>query len=175
MRFPEKHLSEDESFVFHLRTHMKALLLPALVLVVVCGAAGLAVGYIPRDTQAGRIAFWAALAVAALVLITWVIWPFLSWLTTTFTVTTERLITRTGVITRVGRDIPFERIKDVAYEQCLLDRILRSWTHVVSAASEQGQVRLHDVPSVQMVQLRLSELVRDEDLVDDEYEEYHRP
>lgn len=169
MRFPEKHLSEDESVVFHLRTHAKALLLPALVLVVACGAAGAAVGFIPRDTQGGQVGFWVAVAVVAGIVAKWVIWPFLSWLTTTFTVTTERLITRTGIITRVGRDIPLERINDVAYEQGLVDRVLRCGTLVVSAASEQGQVRLHDVPSVHLVQLRLSELVRDE------HEEYDRP
>lgn len=169
MAFPEKHLSEDEIVVFHLRTHVKALLLPVLVLLLTSGAAGLAVGFIPQDSQAGRIGRWVALGVAVLIVAKWVIWPFLSWLTTTFTVTTERLITRTGVITRVGRDIPLERINDVAYEQDLIDRVLRCGTLVVSAASEQGQVRLHDVPSVHQVQLRLSELVRDE------HEEYDRP
>lgn len=169
MAFPEKHLSEDEVVVFHLRTHLKALLLPAGILLLACGAAGVAWGFIPDDTQAGQIGRWVAIGVAVIVVLKWAIWPFLVWLTTTYTVTTERLITRTGVITRVGRDIPLGRINDVAYEQALLDRILRCGTLVVSAASEQGQVRLADVPAVHRVQLRLSELVREE------HEEYDRP
>ena len=169
MAFPAKHLSEDEHVVFHLRTHVKALLVPVFVLLVPSAAAGVAFGFIPQDTQVGRIGRWVALGVAVVVVLRWVIWPFLTWMTTTYTVTTERLITRTGVITRVGRDIPLGRINDVAYEQELIDRLLRCGTLVVSAASEQGQIRLRDVPQVHSVQLKLSELVREE------HEEYGHP
>ncbi len=160
MGFPEKHLSDDESVVFHIRTHVKALFLPVLVFLVLAAAVGFGMGALP-DSTPGTVGRWALVIVAVLVFAVWVLWPFLSWLTTTYTVTTERLITRSGVLTRTGRDIPLDRINDVAYEQSVLDRMLRCGTLVVSAASEQGQVRLNDVPGVHVVQLRLSELVRE--------------
>ncbi|WP_298322502.1 PH domain-containing protein [Haloactinopolyspora sp.] len=167
MGFSEKHLSDDEQVIFHLRTHVKALLLPVLVLLLLAVGIGFGLRALPADETIGTVGRWAILIVGVVVFVCWVVWPFLTWLTTTYTVTSERLLTRRGIITRTGRDIPLRVINDVAYEMQLNDRILRCGTLVVSAASEQGQVRLNDVPRVQEVQLRLSELVRE---VNDEVE-----
>ncbi len=157
MGFPRKHLSDDEVAVYHLRTHIKAIFVPLVLLIVVAAAASL--GAFAVDGQLR----WGIAGVALIIVVVWVCWPILNWLTTTYTITNQRLITRTGVFTRTGRDIPHEHIHDVAYEQSVADRILRCGTLVVSSASEQGTVRLHDVPRVHEVQLRLSELVRESD------------
>ena len=66
--------------------------------------------------------------------------PFLLWLTSEYTVTNRRLINRSGLITRVGRDIPLYRINDVSYERGLLDRILGCGTLVIAVASEEGHI-----------------------------------
>ncbi|TDE15818.1 PH domain-containing protein [Jiangella asiatica] len=161
MGFSDKHLSDDEQVIFHLHTHIKALIVPVLVLLVLAAGVGFGLGALPDDELIGTIGRWALVIVGVVVLFVWVIWPFLTWLTTTYTITSERLVTRKGIITRTGRDIPLRVINDVAYEMQLNDRVLRCGTLVVSAASEQGQVRLDDVPRVQQVQLKLSELVRE--------------
>jgi membrane protein YdbS with pleckstrin-like domain len=158
MTLSRKHLSDDEEVVYHLRTHLKAVFVPILVLIVALAAAS--VGMVAVDSDVPR---WGIVAVALVVVAVWGIWPILNWLASTYTITNQRLITRSGVFTRTGRDIPHEHIHDVAYEQSVLDRLLRCGTLVVSSASEQGTVRLHDVPGVHAVQLRLSELVRESD------------
>ncbi len=163
MGFSRKYLSDDERVVYHLRTHVKAIFVPILVLIVVITAA--VTGTVLLDDQPAVLR-WGILAVALIIVVGWGVWPILNWLTSTYTVTDQRLITRSGVFTRVGRDIPHEHIHDVAYEQSLADRLLRCGTLVVSSASEQGTVRLHDVPGVHGVQLRLSELVRESDDVE---------
>jgi uncharacterized membrane protein YdbT with pleckstrin-like domain len=157
--FPQRLLGEDEEVELHLRTHVKALVAPVLVLLLVSAAAGFAWGSLP-GSGAGPTARLVALGLAVLVVLRWTVWPFLRWLSTTFTVTTERLITRAGVLNRTGRDIPLARINDIAYEQSLADRLVGAGTLVVSAASEQGRIVLDDLPRVHHVQLRLSELVR---------------
>lgn len=161
MGFSDKHLSDDEQVIFHLHTHVKALIVPVVVLLVAAAGVGFGLGALPDDELIGTVGRWALVIVGVVALFAWVIWPFLTWLTTTYTITSERLVTRRGIITRTGRDIPLRVINDVAYEMQLNDRVLRCGTLVVSAASEQGQVRLDDVPRVQQVQLRLSELVRE--------------
>ncbi|PSL03171.1 PH (Pleckstrin Homology) domain-containing protein [Haloactinopolyspora alba] len=161
MGFAEKYLSDDEQVIYHLRTHAKALILPVVVLLLLAAGIGFGLGALPDDETIGTVGRWAILVVGVVVLIGWVVWPFLAWLTTTYTVTSERLLTRRGILTRTGRDIPLRVINDVAHERNLNDRILRCGTLVVSAASEQGQVRLRDVPRVYEVKLRLSELVRE--------------
>jgi len=160
MALSRKHLSEDEEIVYHMRTHVKEIFLPLFILVVIGAGGGVgAAALAGTDAEtAGRLAI---LVVGVILLVWWVLWPILNWLVTTYIVTTQRLITRTGVFTRSGRAIPHEHIHDVAYEQSVLDRILRCGTLVVSSASEHGTVRLRDVPQVHEVQLRLSELVRE--------------
>jgi len=83
--------------------------------------------------------------------------PFLRWLQTTYTFTSRRLITRTGILTRRGHDIPMNRISDVSYEKGLVDRIFGCGTLVVSDASELGRVELRDIPHIEQVQLSVSD------------------
>jgi membrane protein YdbS with pleckstrin-like domain len=155
--FPRKLLNEDEHVVVSTRTHVKALLVPAFWLIVLAAAAGFASSF---ASGSSRSVVLLVIWVVALVLALWlVVVPFLRWLTTTYTVTDRRLITRTGILSRRGHDIPITRINDVAYEHGLLDRILGCGTLVVSDASERGQVRLPDIPDVERVHLQLSELL----------------
>lgn len=79
------------------------------------------------------------------------------WLTTTHTFTNRRLITRTGIMTRRGHDIPMNRISDISFEKGLVDRVFGCGTLVVSDASEQGRVELRDVPRVEQAQLAVSD------------------
>ena len=96
--------------------------------------------------------------VAVAVLVVWSVKPFLEWLTATYTITTKRLITREGLIARRGHDIPLLRISDVAYDMGPIDRMLGCGTLVISDASTHGQVELHDIPDVEVVQHQLMDL-----------------
>ena len=159
MSISRKLLNEGESVVVSMRTHVKALLGPALLLIVVAALAGFLATLPSGDLSVVlQAVIWG---VAALVVVWWVVRPFLRWLTTTYTLTTRRLITRSGIVTRRGHDIPLIRVSDVAYERGLLDRLLGCGTLVVSVASDQGRVLLHDIPQIEQVHLRMSELLYD--------------
>lgn len=155
MAISRKLLNEGEDVVLTTRTHPKALLLPGVLLLVVLGLAGYLSG-LPSGSHAGtyELIIWV---VAVLLLLPLSIWPFLGWLTSTYTVTNRRLITRTGLITRKGHDIPLNRISDVSYERGLLDRMLGCGSLIISDASEQGRVVLHDIPDVEQAQLKISD------------------
>jgi uncharacterized membrane protein YdbT with pleckstrin-like domain len=100
--------------------------------------------------------------VAVLVLMVWLIVPVLRWRTTTYELTTKRLRTRFGIITRNGRDIPLTRINDVSFEMGPLDRLLGAGRLVVESAGEHGRILLRDIPNVSDVQATLFKLVEDE-------------
>jgi uncharacterized membrane protein YdbT with pleckstrin-like domain len=149
-----KLLTDGETVVVDTRTHPKALILPFVILVVLLAAAI----FLDRKTGNGTVSLgeW----VVALLVFGWfVLRPFLDWLTSTYTITTKRLITREGLIARRGHDIPLFRISDVAYDQGVLDRMLGCGTLVISDASTHGSVRLHDIPHVEQVQRQLTELL----------------
>lgn len=157
MAISNKLLNEGESVVISTRTHAKALILPALVLLVVAGLAG----YLTSVTDSG-VAHLITWIVAAALLLWFTVWPFLNWLTSTYTVTTRRLITRHGILTRTGHDIPLNRISDVSYERGVVDRMLGCGTLIISDASDKGRVQLPDVPHVEQTQLKLSGLLFDQ-------------
>jgi uncharacterized membrane protein YdbT with pleckstrin-like domain len=83
--------------------------------------------------------------------------PFLRWLTTTYTFTNRRFIKRSGFIAKTGRTIPLNRISGVDFEIGLIDRVFGCGTLVVSDASTDGSVELHDIPHVEQVQLQVGE------------------
>lgn len=149
----EKHLNEGERVVFHTRTHPKQIFVPVLILIVLLAVAGFLSA---KVSGAGLIAVWVVAAVLAIAV---VLRPVLVWLTATYTVTDRRLLTRTGVITRRGHDIPLNRISDVSSDRGLLDRMFGCGTLIVSDASTQGRVALPDVPQVEKRQLQLSDLL----------------
>jgi membrane protein YdbS with pleckstrin-like domain len=158
MAISAKLLGEDEYVVVSTRTHWKALIGPVLLLLVVAGAGGFLAAIVPSGSlqTPARIAI---LAVGVVILAAFALKPFLNWFFSIYTVTNRRLITRHGILTRTGRDIPLMRINDVSYEHGLIDRMLGCGTLHIESAGERGQVVLPDVPHVEHVHLRMSDLL----------------
>jgi membrane protein YdbS with pleckstrin-like domain len=155
MAISKKLLSEGEHVVLSVRTHVKALLAPLALLILVV-AAVITAAILQEDTTIVAV---EVAVVAVPVVVIWVVIPFLRWLTSTYTVTSRRLITRHGIITRTGRDIPLFRINDVAYEKGLLDRILGCGPLIISDATEKAGVVLPDVPNIEQVHLQITDLL----------------
>ena len=153
----DSSLAGGEQPVLLLHPHWKTLIRPVLVTVLVVAIALIAVVLVPSG--AARLVIGAA---AVLFLMMWLIVPVLRWRTTTYELTTKRLRTRYGIVTRRGRDIPLTRINDVSFEKGLLDRLLGAGRLVVESAGEHGQIVLRDIPHVEDVQSTLFRLVEDE-------------
>jgi uncharacterized membrane protein YdbT with pleckstrin-like domain len=151
MAYPKKLLSEDERVVLETHPHWKTLVVPFLELLVVLAVAGflLAQDWWPR---------WITVVIALLFALVLFGVPFLRWRTTLFVITNRRVVTRAGILTRTGRDVPLNRINDVTFSENLLERVLRCGTLVVESAGERGQVVLTDIPRVAEVQHQLYEL-----------------
>ncbi|MCW2847961.1 MAG: hypothetical protein JWR90_1935 [Marmoricola sp.] len=155
MAISRRLLNEGEHVILSTRTHVKVLILPAVVLIVLAGLDGYLLS-LPDGQHAGTWR-WIIGILGLVLLVFFVVAPFLRWLLTTYTFTSRRLITRTGVFTRRGHDIPLNRISDISYEKGLIDRIFGCGTLVVSDASETGRVELRDIPHVEQAQLTVSD------------------
>ena len=159
MAISRRLLNDDEHVVVATRTHVKALLVPALWLILLAAVAGYLTSFTGRAGRAAPLLVAVVWGLAFLVACWLVFARFLRWLTTTYTITNRRLITRTGILSRRGHDIPLPRINDVSYERGLVDRLFGCGTLVISDASERGSVALHDIPQVEQVQLKISDLL----------------
>jgi uncharacterized membrane protein YdbT with pleckstrin-like domain len=151
--YPKKLLAEDETVVLDTHPHWKTLVLPLVWLLLACFVAGLLVSLV--DDTTGR---YVIVGVAALLVVLLFVVPFLRWRSTLFVFTTKRVVVRSGVLSRTGRDIPLTRVNDVTFTHNVFERMLGCGTLVVESAGERGQVQLTDVPHVEQVQRTLYDL-----------------
>jgi uncharacterized membrane protein YdbT with pleckstrin-like domain len=157
MAISPKLLGDGEHVIASTRTHWKALVFPVLALLVTCAVTGFLIAIVPSTSSDAGV--WVVLVLALLVIVYATVRPFLVWLTASYTVTNRRLINRSGVFTRRGRDILLQRINDVKYERSVLDRVLGCGTLIISDASEEGRSVLPDVPHVEKLQLVITDLL----------------
>jgi uncharacterized membrane protein YdbT with pleckstrin-like domain len=154
LAFPERLLSEDEELIYDLRPHWLTLVVPTLITLAVVVAVGAAWVVLP----AGDLQQPAQLAVGVLgvvVLLATVVGRVLRWATTHLVLTTERLIFRSGVVAKFGREIPLERINDVTFSQSLFERLIGAGDLLIESAGEQGQSRFSNIRDPEAVQLEL--------------------
>jgi uncharacterized membrane protein YdbT with pleckstrin-like domain len=156
MSLPRKVLGADEHVILHLRTHGKDLVLPVIGLLLLAVATWAGMAYMPGTWL--PVGPWVLGGIIGLFLLFVVVIPFLRWRTTTYTLTDRRVITRKGIISKSGHDIPLSRINNVTYERSLLDRILGCGTLQLTTAAEEP-VTLHDVPDVERVHVVMTELL----------------
>ncbi len=146
MPFPRKLLNEDEEVVLDLRPHVWTMAGPSLLLVLSITAAI----YVATKTDKGyvRIPFLVLILVA----LVWFLARLARWATTNLVVTSDRLVVRTGVIAKRGREIPLERINDITVTQRLFERMLSSGDLMIESGGERGQEHFHNCPNPPRVQ-----------------------
>jgi uncharacterized membrane protein YdbT with pleckstrin-like domain len=153
--FPRKLLTEDEEVLLDLRPHWKALVVPVFWSVVIWAVAGFLMAQ-AGGNDAGAI----RIGIAVVAFIVWYAaagLKILRWKFTEFVLTNERIIHRTGVISKMSKEIPLERVNDVTVDQSVLDRILGSGTITLESAGEYGQTTFDDIAHPVEVQKRIYE------------------
>jgi uncharacterized membrane protein YdbT with pleckstrin-like domain len=129
------------------------------------GSVGLAVavgplvgGFLPEPFWWGSV-FLTGVPVMLVLLVAG---PLLRWRTTHYVITTHRLLHRTGILSRTGRDIGLSRITDVSYRQTLWERVINSGTLTVETAGEGGATVFSAIPDSVGVQQLLNQLVEED-------------
>lgn len=153
--FPKKLLAEHEKLVFDLKPHWVSLVPPALWSIVFLVVAVLAYRYV-YDLN-GKYQWWE-IVLTVLLLGGWYmssVLPALRWQFTMFVLTSDRLITRRGVIAKHSKEIPLERINDVAFSQTVLERVLGAGDLMIESAGERGQERIENIRKPEQVQLMI--------------------
>ncbi len=139
MAFPEKLLNEGESIVIDTHPHWWtfAPTVTQLVLVLILGT----VVAIKVSNDIVSYVVIALIFIATLRLG----WTYVKWFTTDFVLTNDRLITRSGVLSRQTREIPLERINDLACHQSVFERMIGSGDLMVESGGERGQEKFSNV------------------------------
>ena len=145
MPFPRRFLHDNEEIVLDRRPHIWFFAKPfgAALLALILWA-GTAQKINPGNGSFNGWITWIGLAffVAALV---WMGFTFLKWRTTNFVVTTDRLIFRSGMVAKQGREIPLQRVNDISFNQSFFERMIGAGDLMIESAGEHGQEQFTDV------------------------------
>jgi uncharacterized membrane protein YdbT with pleckstrin-like domain len=148
--FPRRLLTDGEELILDLRPHWIALAGPVLLGVVL--VAGLIVALVFTPDSWPSWVRWVEAAVAV-VLFVWLAVPrIVAWSTSHFVVTTDRLIHRSGWISKRSMEIPLEKISDVRFHQGVFERMIGAGDLVLESAGEFGQETFSDVRHPEAVQ-----------------------
>lgn len=127
------------------RGHARRLFWPALVLIAVAGATGYFYGNLPEPFEN-----WMLLNAAAAIVFFLVFLPFLSWRSRTCTITTRRVIERSGLLGGQRRELSHVRGYSIAVRRGLIQRMWGVGTLTLSNGID-APLRISNVPSVELV------------------------
>lgn len=147
------HLLTGEFRVLTFRRQARRLVWAALICIATAGAMPYYAGSFLEPWQN-----WAVLIGGALVLLLCVVGPYVSWLARTTTISTKRIIARSGVLTRHRTELPFAQIREVKLKRGPIQRLFGAGNIVLEAGGETPLV-LSNVPRVKVVAQAIQELV----------------
>ena len=142
-----------ESIVARLRPHGRALFWPTVALLAIVAATAYFYGRFPERWENLALLGAALLAGVLLFLV-----PLVSWLGHNYTITTRRIILRSGFFVRVRQELLHSRGYDVTVRKTGLQSVFRSGNVEVNSGLEHPVV-LRDVPSADLVQAALHDLM----------------
>lgn len=139
MAWPEDALSHDEQIITSFRPHWKLLFIPFVWFL----ALGATIILVAINFDWLR---WVMLVVLGLMALFFVVRPITAWWFTRYVLTTERLITRSGLVAQSGVEIPLERITNVNFSQTVFERLLGAGDLLIESAGATGQSKFRDIP-----------------------------
>ncbi len=77
---------------------------------------------------------------------------YLTWATTNFVITSDRVIYRSGIIAKNGIEIPLERVNNVWFSQGIFERIIGAGDLLIESGGEDGKQRFTDIREPERVQ-----------------------
>lgn len=153
-----------EHVLIETRPHWRGLVRPALVAIIGAGIAGLAGGFaeIQAPTGDGGDAFTpiivAITVLYALLVLRFTVLPWMRWRSQVFLVTDQRLVGRSGILSKNRFEMPLGRVNAVQYRHTVSDRVFGTGTLIVETASGD-YFEFPNLPSVSAVHEVLYQLV----------------
>lgn len=149
MAYPRELLNEGEEVLLDIHPHWVALAKPGLLVLLGIVIAVLVQLFGPQPIDdVVRIISLAPLVLAVLVFLV----RYVVWRTEEFVITSERLVRRSGVIAKKGLEIPLERVNNIAFNQSVFERLLRSGDLIIESAGEMGRQQLPNIGKPAAVQ-----------------------
>jgi uncharacterized membrane protein YdbT with pleckstrin-like domain len=146
MTFPTKLLNEGEQVVLDLHPHWWFLAPPVALVTVALVATAVA-----AFTDFSKVVTYV-LAGALVLTVIWLLVRYTRWVTTSLVLTNDRLVHRSGLVAKNGREIPLDHINDISYRQHFFERLIGAGDVVIESAGQRGQEVFEDLPKPGRIQ-----------------------
>ncbi|MDX2377004.1 PH domain-containing protein [Microbacterium sp. LRZ72] len=150
---PPPGMAAPERLVARTRGSARRLTWSALVFIAVAGAVGWFFDNLPAPWEN-----WMLFAAAGVVVLLLVLLPWMRWAARIYTITTRRVIVRSGVLARHAREYSHARGYSIALRRGPLQRIFRCGTLVLSNGLDEP-LRLVNVPDPALLQEVLADQI----------------
>ena len=146
--YPSKLINEGETVVLDLKPHWWFFWKH-----IASGAVLLIVGIVwtvalKNPPKFGKYALAAAIAVYAV----FVSIKYLTWTYTHFVLTDRRVISRSGIISKRGTEVPLDRVNNIDFAQKIWERVIGAGDLSIESAGKDGQSHFQNVRHPDMVQ-----------------------
>lgn len=145
--YPRKLINEGENVVLDLKPHWiffwKHIVVGTVFLVLFIIYVG------PADGSS--IVGWP-LGIGLLIFVGFVVEKYLVWTYTHFVLTDRRVISRSGIVSKRGTEIPLERINNIDFHQNIFLRLIGAGDLDIESAGKDGQSHFDNVRHPDMVQ-----------------------
>src|SRR5680860_1481622 len=145
--YPRRLINEGESVVLDLKPHWwffwKHIVFGSALLVIFL----LWIKFDPDTDWIGWL-----FVIAFLVFAVWAIVKYLAWTYTHFVVTDHRVISRSGIVSKRGTEIPLERVNNIEFRQSLFLRVIGAGDLFIESAGKEGQSHFDNVRHPDAVQ-----------------------
>ena len=146
-------LQSPEAVVARLRPHARAMFWPSVALVAIVAVTA----YFAGSFESGVVNILIVVAACFLAFFAWVV-PLLAWLGRNYTITTRRIVLRSGFLIRVRQELLHSRGYDVTVRKTALQSMFGSGDVEVNSGLERPVV-LRDIPDADLVQAALHDLM----------------
>jgi len=102
------------------------------------------------------------LLIIILILFLWITWDLLKWRSTSYKLTDQRIITKSGILRKNKNYIHYDKIQDVTVSQSLTERITSSGDIEVFGGHEHTRIILNDVPRPKDVEEMINRMIEGE-------------
>lgn len=150
MPWPEETLTADETIISSFRPHWKLLFVPIGWFLLLSIGYALILAWVPMGSFG-----WVAFIIYVGLAVWLVVQPLLTWWTSLYVLTSERLMTRRGLISKSGIEIPLENITNVNFSQSMIERMIGAGDLLVESAGTSGQSKFKDIPHPDVFQAEL--------------------
>ena len=104
------------------------------------------------------------LIIIILLMLLWILWNILSWRLKIYTITSKRVMIKTGIIRKKSVYMHYDKIQDIIVSQSIIERISYSGDIEIFGGHDRTSLILEDIPNPGEIENMINRMIEGDDL-----------